>query len=118
INNLIRDASDKSLMFGICYGQKDDDDTFDYSVAVLCDEHTPIPDGFRKMLIPALTWAVFECVGAMPDAIQQAWHEITTEFFPMSNYHPTGEFDIEAYPDGDMNSSDYKSEIWISVQKR
>ncbi|MDE7406556.1 MAG: GyrI-like domain-containing protein [Clostridiales bacterium] len=116
IDKLIRGASDKALMFGICYEQKGDD-TFDYSVAVLCDENTPTSDGFKKTLIPARTWAVFECVGAMPQAIQQAWREITTEFFPTSNYRPTGEFDIEVYPDGDTDSSDYKSEIWISVQK-
>lgn len=116
IDKLIRNASDKTLMFGICYGSGDND-AFDYSVAVLCDENTPIPDGLKKTFIPARTWAMFECVGAMPQAIQQAWREITTKLLPSSEYRPTGEFDMEVYPDGDMNCSDYKSEIWISVQK-
>lgn len=116
VDKLIRGASDKTLMFGICYGSGDD--IFDYSVAVLCDENTAVPDGYKKTLIPARTWAVFECVGAMPQAIQQAWQAATTQFFPKSDYRPTGEFDIEVYPDGDTDSDDYKSEIWISVQKK
>ncbi|MDE5563325.1 MAG: GyrI-like domain-containing protein [Clostridiales bacterium] len=116
VDKLIRGASDKTLMLGICYGSGSDE-TFDYSVAVLCDEKTTIPDGFKKTLIPARTWAVFECIGRIPQAIQQAWHDITTEFFPSSDYRPTGEFDIEVYPDGDTDSDDYKCEIWISVQK-
>ncbi len=118
VDRLIGSASDKESVYGICYGQKDDGDIFDYSVAVLCDENTQVPDGLKKTLIPARTWAVFECVGAMPQAIQQTWHAVTTEFFPTVDYRPTGEFDIEVYPDGDMDSNDYKSEIWIPVQKR
>ncbi|MDE6028720.1 MAG: GyrI-like domain-containing protein [Clostridiales bacterium] len=115
IDALISHANDKTLTLGICYGS-DGDDIFDYSVAVLCDENTPVPDGCRKTLIPARTWATFECVGAMPQAIQQAWQKITAEFFPSSAYRPTGEFDIEIYPDGDTDCADYKSEIWIAVQ--
>jgi AraC family transcriptional regulator len=51
----------------------------------------------------------------MPEAIQQLWHELCAEFFPTSDYTPTYEMDIEAYPDGDMLSPDYKSQIWIPV---
>jgi AraC family transcriptional regulator len=65
--------------------------------------------------IPARKWVVAECTGAMPDAIQQLWHELCAEFFPTSDYTPTYEMDIEAYPDGDMLSPDYKSQIWIPV---
>jgi len=65
--------------------------------------------------IPARTWVVAECTGPMPEAIQQLWHELCAEFFPTSDYTPTYEMDIEAYPDGDMLSPDYKSQIWIPV---
>lgn len=76
-----------------------------------------MPEGFRKNTIPARTWAVFECKGAMPNAMQDLWHKIVSEFFPTSGYQPTCEMDIEAYTAGDMSSSDYCSEIWISVTK-
>jgi AraC family transcriptional regulator len=65
--------------------------------------------------IPTKTWVVAECVGAMPEAIQQLWHEIYSEFFPTSGYKPTYEMDIEAYPAGNMTASDYRSQIWIPI---
>jgi AraC family transcriptional regulator len=54
----------------------------------------------------------------MPDAIQETWQRIVSEFFPYSTYTPTCEMDVEAYTDGDMSSPDYKSEIWIPVEKK
>lgn len=76
------------------------------------------PKGFRISVISTRTWAVFECIGAMPDAIQSLWQKIYTKFFPTAAYQPTYEMDIEAYGDGDMDSPDYRSEIWIPVTKK
>ena len=90
-------------------------ETFDYGIAVECTPDTVAPEGFRVDTIPARTWVVAECTGPMPEAIQQLWHELCAEFFPTSDYTPTYEMDIEAYPDGDMLSPDYKSQIWIPV---
>ena len=111
-------ASDKTYVFGICYGEIAKDKTFPYSIGVECGEGTVVENGFRKNLIPASTWAVFECKGAMPGAIQETWKKIYTEFFPNAEYEPTKEVDIEAYPDGDVDSSDYQCEIWIPVVKK
>ncbi len=112
-------ASDKNYTFGICYGnEKKNDPTFEYSIAVKCDEDTVAPEGFRKNTIPARTWLVFGCVGAMPKAIQEAWRKIVTEFFPTSVYQPTYEMDLEVYTDGDMDSPDYYSEIWVPIKKK
>lgn len=113
---LLKNATDKTFVFGICYAPKNDEKVFDYSVAVLCKASATVPDGFRKTLIPARAWAEFECVGAMPNAIQDLWRSIVSEFFPASSYQPTCEFDIEAYTNGDMSAADYKSEIWVPVQ--
>jgi hypothetical protein len=73
---------------------------------------------YRINEISARTWAIFKCKGAMPDAIQDLWHRIYSEFFPTSDYVPKNEMDFEAYPDGDMSSSDYESEIWVAVEKK
>lgn len=59
---------------------------------------------------------MFECIGAMPGAMQDTWHKICAEFFPTSGYTPTQEMDIEAYSMGDMSSADYKSEIWVPIK--
>lgn len=116
IETLLEKTNDKSFIFGICYGNiPTDAKTFDYSIAVKWNEDRSVPDGYRVSEIPSRTWAVFECIGAMPDAIQETWHKICSEFFPLSDYKPTYEMDIEAYTDGDMSADDYKSEIWIPI---
>ncbi len=116
ITTLLGNASDKKFIFGICYGNSHtDSESFDYGIAVECAPDTIAPKGYRVNEIPARTWIIFECTGAMPNAIQKLWHEICTEFFPVSDYQPTYELDIEVYPDGDMTSENYKSYIRIPV---
>lgn len=116
IDTLLKYTSDRSYIFGICYGNGHTDcEHFDYGIAVQCVPDTVAPEGYRVNTIPARTWVVSECVGAMPDAIQQLWHEMCSEFLPTSNYKPTYEMDIEAYPAGDMTASDYSSQIWIPI---
>lgn len=118
VKRLLELTPDKEFVFGICYNKPHKDETtFDYSIAVLANGNAEAPEGFTVNEIPARTWAVFECRGAMPDAIQQLWHKICTEFFPSSGYEPTYEFDIEAYTDGDMSASGYRSEIWVPVKE-
>lgn len=56
--------------------------------------------------------------GAMPNAMQDMWHKIVSEFFPTSGYQPTYEMDIEAYTEENMSSPDYRSEIWAPVIKK
>lgn len=119
VYKLLELTPDKTNIFGVCYGNvPNNKKTFDYSIAALYEDGTQVPDGFRVNEIPARTWAVFECIGPMPDAIQQTWHKICAEFFPTAKYKPTYEMDIEAYPAGVMNAPDYKSEIWVVVEEK
>ncbi len=119
VDELCSHMSGDDRIFGVCYGNAHTDaQSFDYAIAVKCDNTLTAPEGYRISEIPARTWAVFRCTGAMPDAIQELWHRICAEFFPTSEYEPTFEFDIEVYPDGDMNSPYYKSEIWVPVTKK
>ncbi|MBE7080566.1 MAG: AraC family transcriptional regulator [Clostridiales bacterium] len=110
---------DSTHTFGICYNNPTENaQTFDYSIAVKCNEETIAPAGFRKKLIPDRTWVIFQCVGAMPNAMQDTWKKIISEFFPTSDYQPTYEMDIESYTQGDMDSPDYRSEIWVPIAKK
>lgn len=118
IEKLLSITSDRSYIFGICYGGNlTDEKSFDYGIGVMYDDSCQIPEGFRVNEIPARTWVVFETHGAMPDAIQKLWHNICAEFFPTSDYQPTYEMDVEVYTYGDMTSPDYRSEIWVPVVK-
>lgn len=119
VKKLLDITTDRTYIFGVCYGNLPENaKTFDYSIATKCDENIEVPEGFRKNTIPARTWAVFECKGAMPNAMQDMWHKIVSEFFPTSSYKPTYEMDIEAYTEGNMGSPDYRSEIWVPVIKK
>ena len=116
---LLGQTDDPAYLFGICYGNRPTDiKTFDYAIAVPCAADACVPEGYHIREIPARTWAVFECIGPMPKSVQETWHKICAEFFPASGYTPTYEMDIEAYPDGDVASPDYRSEIWIPVRER
>ena len=119
VKTLLDTTTDRTYIFGVCYGNLPENaKTFDYSIAAKCDNNTVVPEGFRKNTIPARTWAVFECKGAMPNAMQDMWHKIISEFFPTPGDQPTYEMDIEAYTDGNMGSPDYRSEIWVPVIKK
>ena len=119
VGTLLKLTSDKTFIYGVCYGNTPSDaKDFDYSIAAAYDPAQPIPQGFQVREIPARTWVVFECRGTMPEAIQSLWHRIYTEFFPAAAYQPTYEMDIEAYPAGEMNSPDYRCEIWVPVTKK
>ncbi len=116
LKKLLELTEDSEYIFGICYGNTHTDkQTFDYSIATKCNKEAKVPKGFRLNTIPARTWIIFECEGAMPNAIQELWHKICSEFFPTTNYEPTYEVDIEAYTAGDMSAANYKSQIWIPV---
>ena len=119
VKSLLEHTADAGFIYGACYGNTPSDaKEFDYGIGVLYDPARPVPNGFQVRQIPARTWVVFECHGAMPEAVQGLWHRIYTEFFPTAEYQPTYELDIEAYPAGEMNSPDYRCEIWVPVVKK
>lgn len=117
VKKLLELASDREFIFGICCNHTlNDTQDFDYAIAAKCDGKLAASDGYSVIEIPERTWAVFECTGPMPQAVQQLWHRISTEYFLTSKYKPTYEMDIEAYPAGNMTSDDYRTEIWVTVE--
>ncbi|WP_078555575.1 AraC family transcriptional regulator [Bacillus alkalicellulosilyticus] len=74
------------------------------------------PEGYESLVIPASKWGVFEVHGAMPNAIQSAWNQIFSEWFPSNNYECAGTPELEVYSEDDPNRSDYYSEIWIPLK--
>jgi AraC family transcriptional regulator len=89
---------------------------FDYYIAVASEQ--PVPDGMAEYEIPACTWAIFECVGPMPEAIQTLQKRIVSEWLPLSGYEYANAPDIEVYPEGDQFSPDYRCEVWLPVTRK
>lgn len=106
-----------NAVVGICFEEITKGNEFLYAIGVAY-EGGDVAEGLDVDKIPSHTWAMFECVGAIPIAIQDLLHKIYSEFFPTSEYQPCGGLDIQVYPDGDMQLPQYKCEIWIAVEKK
>jgi len=105
-------------MFGICYDEDGDCKTFSYMIADVYDPEKKMPDDFVIKEIPAHTWAIFPCHGAMPKALQDVNTKIWNEWLPnCREYEIAGDYNIEMYSNGNTDSDDYYSEIWIPVRK-
>ncbi|WP_134704629.1 AraC family transcriptional regulator [Ammoniphilus sp. YIM 78166] len=104
-------------VLGICMDlQHFDEGFFTYMIGVE-ETKDSLPSGFRSATIPAATWAVFESVGPLPDAIQDVTRRIYTEWFPATGYQHDCAPELEVYPAGDTNSADYKCEVWVPIRK-
>ncbi|MCQ4637717.1 AraC family transcriptional regulator [Anaerovorax odorimutans] len=89
---------------------------FDYYIAAPSDQAAA--DGMDEFIVPAATWAVFECIGPMPGAVQEMQKRIATEWLPTSGYEYGEAPDIEVYYDEDGSKADTRSEIWIPIVKK
>lgn len=102
-------------VLGVSVGDWQTAGSFDYYIAVSSSQ--PAPDGMFAYEVPASTWAIFECRGAMPTAIQTLQKRIVTEWLPSSGYEYANAPDIEVYFEGDQQAEDYRCEVWLPVAK-
>ena len=101
-------------VYGVCAVMGEE--SFDYLIASMSDQEPP--QGMEALEVPACTWAIFECVGAIPAAIQEVTQRIFTEWFPSSGYEHAEAPELEWYSVGDSSQMDYRSEIWMPVVKK
>lgn len=103
-------------MFGVCIDCDGKD--FEYLIA---DNYNPcleIPDNCVTREIPAGTWAVFPCRGALPKALQDVNTKIWNEWLPnCGEYTLSGNYNIEMYTPPAEDPEETYSEIWIPVKK-
>ena len=92
-----------------------DGETFDYYIAVASDNETP--SGMVDAIVPDSKWAIFESVGALPDALQDLQRRIITEWLPSSGYEYANAPDIEVYSEGNQQSEEYRCEVWLPIKK-
>lgn len=86
--------------------------TVDHIIGVASTQTT---DEFEVVDVAASTWAVFTSCGPFPETLQQTWAKIYGQWFPSSNYVPTGGPELTWHESPDTTKEDYKSEIWIPV---
>ena len=76
------------------------------------------PEEFKQLEVAASTWAIFEAVGPFPDALQNVWGRIYSEWFPSSNYELAEGPEILWNESKDVSSPNFRSEIWVPVLKK
>lgn len=103
---------------GASFGKDARDGEFPYAIGAHYNGAPVTDEGLTVEQIPPHTYAVFPCVGPMPEAFRQLYQRIYSEFFPTSEYQPCGGTDFEAYPSADVTDPDYTCEIWIAVEKK
>jgi len=107
----------EDVLLGVCIDTSPDETEFTYMIAVEASGGL-VPPGLIEKPVPAATWAVFEVVGPMPDAIQAVWSSILNDFLPNGPFtHGPGP-DLELYPDGDDSKNRYHSEVWVPVIRK
>lgn len=111
-----------------CFGVNIDcsmgNESFEYMIADLYHPAVDIPDGFVTKTIPAFTWAVFPCIGSLPNALQDVNTRIFSEWLPaLKEYEVAAGYCIEMYerpdkyPKGTADEN-YRTEIWIPVSRK
>lgn len=104
---------------GICMDDCPTRDDCLYMIGRFASPEEPVPEGFTRRELPACTWAVFQCRGPMPQAMQDLNRQIFTEWLPSSGaWALAQDVSIEVYGEGDMSLPDYQSAIMIPVKRK
>ena len=80
-----------------------------------------VPEGMTLYEFPMGEWAIFECVGPIPEAMQNLNTKIFKEWLPGNpEYELAGNANVEWYDcmKGEKTDSDYRSAIWIPVKRK
>ncbi|MET7293168.1 AraC family transcriptional regulator [Streptomyces griseoloalbus] len=74
------------------------------------------PEGTTVLSVPAGTWAVFNTSGPAPQAIQELWRDVFTQWFPSNPYRSRPGPEIlrtRLSPDG----TEADAELWLPVER-
>jgi AraC family transcriptional regulator len=97
-------------------GRMEEKGELDHYIGVATTEECP--EQWAALEVSAFTWAVFESIGPFPQHLQKTWGKIYAEWFPSSNYQQTKGPEILWNENSDFGSPDFKSEIWIPIERQ
>lgn len=78
-----------------------------------------VPESMTLFEIPQGEWAVFNCKGPIPEALQNLNTRVFKEWLPgNTDYEMAGYYNVEWYScTGDKEDADYESAIWVPVRR-
>ena len=80
-----------------------------------------VPEGMVIYEFPRCEWAVFNCLGPLPEAMQSVNTRIFLEWLPGNpEYELYGNANVEWYDcvNGEKDDPDYRSAIWVPVKRK
>jgi AraC family transcriptional regulator len=102
---------------GVCH-DVENPNTINYMAAyIVNDVNRARGMGLEVLEVEETEYAVVELIGTVPECIHNGWKYAMEVFFPEHGYVHSGKPDFEYYYEGDMNSKDYKMELWIPICK-
>lgn len=115
--DILNKSAKKSITLGVCYDFNKEQEEFSYMIGVQGENINGIDD-YDIIDIPQYSWAVFESVGPLPEALQNVIKKIFSEWFPATQYQHAGGPEIEVYLPGNPSTEDYKCEVWIPIVEK
>lgn len=110
------DTGSPKGLFGLYRGDEKNVNELDYFIMVQADG--ALPEGCSEIILPETVFAVFDCRGAVPRAIQNGWRYLQEEWLEEYPFEHAQCPEIEWYSDGNSSAGDYLSQIWIPVVDR
>ena len=78
-----------------------------------------VPEGMMLYEFPAGKWAIFDCFGPCPEALQELNTRIFKEWLPLNkDFELRDDGNIEWYDcvNGEKSDSDYHTQIWLPIK--
>ena len=107
------DTGNPRGVFGVINAYSAQPNEMEYAIMTISDKK--LPEGFHELLIPEATWAVFDCMGPAPQAIQNGWNYLTNEWLLKYPFQHAPCPELEWYSDGNSYDEKYLSQIWIPI---
>lgn len=94
-------------------GVSENKDEWEYSV-MITSAQVRQPGNMQRKLSEQ-TWAIFECRGKVPQALQNGWKYLKEEWLVRHSFQYGKCPALEWYGEGDPDDAEYKSQIWIPI---
>lgn len=107
------DDGDPKGLFGLFRYDENNSNELEYSIMVKSDRD--LPEGCGEMIIPEAEWAVFDCIGPVPQAVQKGWKYLQEEWLVTYPFQHAECPELEWYSGGSAYAKDYLSQIWIPI---
>lgn len=114
-DELARSGSGQSV--GVCH-DVENPSTINYMAGyIVTDIDKAKGMGLYVLEVKEAEYAIVELIGRVPECIHDGWKYAMEVFFPEHGFVHSGTPDFEYYYEGDMDSPEYKMELWIPITK-